>query len=175
MTLFANQVTVTDAGLRTSTCFGRHLSTHKGEPGAKQEVAEWPIGRSSGRAPSAGQLLDMRCSLRVGHRLAPMQSVFPQTRKKVDAQDSTQLIVTTARFCCPKLTLKISHRIRRQLGFPGGSVVKNPPANAGDSSSISGSGRSPWRRKWQPTPIFLPGESHGHRSLVGYSLWGCKE
>ena len=32
-----------------------------------------------------------------------------------------------------------------------------------------------WRRKWQPTPVFLPGESHGLRSLGGYSLWGCKE
>ena len=33
----------------------------------------------------------------------------------------------------------------------------------------------PWRRKQQPTPIFLPEESHGQRSLVGYSLWGHKE
>ena len=32
-----------------------------------------------------------------------------------------------------------------------------------------------WRRKWQPTPVFFPGESHGQRSLVGYSPWGCKE
>ena len=32
-----------------------------------------------------------------------------------------------------------------------------------------------WRRKWQPTPVSLPGESHGQRGLVGYSLWGCKE
>ena len=31
-----------------------------------------------------------------------------------------------------------------------------------------------WRRKWQPTPVFLPGESHGRRSLVGYSLWDCR-
>ena len=31
-----------------------------------------------------------------------------------------------------------------------------------------------WRRKWQPTPVFLPGESHGQRSLAGYSLWGHK-
>ena len=38
-----------------------------------------------------------------------------------------------------------------------------------------GSGRFPWRRKWQPTPIFLPGESHGRRSLVGYSPWDRKE
>ena len=33
----------------------------------------------------------------------------------------------------------------------------------------------PWRREWQPIPIFLPGESHGERSLVGYSPWGHKE
>ena len=33
----------------------------------------------------------------------------------------------------------------------------------------------PWIRKWQPTPVYLPGECHGLRSLVGYSPWGCKE
>ena len=32
-----------------------------------------------------------------------------------------------------------------------------------------------WRRKWQPTPVFLPGKSHGQRGLVGYSPWGCTE
>ena len=31
------------------------------------------------------------------------------------------------------------------------------------------------RRKWQPTPVLLPGKSHGRRNLVGYSPWGCKE
>ena len=36
-------------------------------------------------------------------------------------------------------------------------------------------GKIPWRRAWQPTPVFLPGESHGQRSLVGYSPWGCKQ
>ena len=36
-------------------------------------------------------------------------------------------------------------------------------------------GKIPWRRKWQPTPVFLPGESHGRRILVGYSSWGRKE
>ena len=40
---------------------------------------------------------------------------------------------------------------------------------------IPGLGRPPWRRKWQPTPVFLPGKSHGQRSLVGCSPWGCKE
>ena len=36
-------------------------------------------------------------------------------------------------------------------------------------------GKIPWRRKWQSVPVFLPGKSHGQRSLAGYSSWGCKE
>ena len=36
-------------------------------------------------------------------------------------------------------------------------------------------GKIPWIRKWQPTVVFLPGESHGQRSLAGYSPWGSKE
>ena len=36
-------------------------------------------------------------------------------------------------------------------------------------------GKIPWRRAWQPTPVFLPGESHGQRSLAGHRLWGRKE
>ena len=35
--------------------------------------------------------------------------------------------------------------------------------------------KDPWKRKWQPTPVFLPGESNGQRSLAGYRLWGHKE
>ena len=38
-----------------------------------------------------------------------------------------------------------------------------------------GSGKIPWRRTWQPTPVFLSGKPHGLRILVGYSPWGCKE
>ena len=60
-------------------------------------------------------------------------------------------------------------------GFLGGSEVKASACNMGDLGSIPGSGRFPWRRKWQPTPVFLPGESHGRRSLVGYSPQGRKE
>ena len=51
--------------------------------------------------------------------------------------------------------------------FPGGSEVKASACNAGDQGSIPGLGRFPWRRKWQPTPVFLSGESQGWRSLVG--------
>ena len=55
-------------------------------------------------------------------------------------------------------------------------MVKNLPANAGVAGLIPESGRSPpWMKKWQPTPVFLPGKSHGWGSLVGYTPWGLKE
>ena len=54
--------------------------------------------------------------------------------------------------------------ISRHLRFPGGSVVRNPPASAGDAGSV---GKTPWRRKRQPTPVFSPGDSHGPRRLAG--------
>ena len=53
-------------------------------------------------------------------------------------------------------------------------MVKNPPANAGDLGLIPGLGRS-LEKKWQPTPVFLPGESHRQRSLEGHKPWGHKE
>ena len=55
-------------------------------------------------------------------------------------------------------------------------MVKNPPANAGRRSRGFDPwvGKISWRRKWQPTP-FLPGKSHGQRSLASYSPWGRKE
>ena len=46
-------------------------------------------------------------------------------------------------------------------------MVKNLPVNAGDVGLIPGSGRFPWRRKWQPTLIFLPGKFHGQEEPGG--------
>ena len=58
-------------------------------------------------------------------------------------------------------------------------MVKNLPAHAGDVKRLGFDpwvGNIPWRRRtWQPTPVFLPGESHGQRSLAGYSPSGHKE
>jgi len=72
--------------------------------------------------------------------------------------------------------------IAHPQGFPGGSAVKNLPANAGDTGDAYRRcgfdpwvWKIPWRKKWQPTPVFLPGESHGQRSLAGYSFWGLKK
>ena len=54
--------------------------------------------------------------------------------------------------------------------FPSGSEVKNPL-----TIFDPWVGKIPWRRKWQPTPVFLPGKSCGQRSLAGYSLQGNTE
>ena len=61
------------------------------------------------------------------------------------------------------------------MEIPHGSYCKESAYNAGGLGSIAGLGRFPRRREWLPTPVFLPGEFHGQRSLVGYNLWGCRE
>ena len=54
-------------------------------------------------------------------------------------------------------------------------VGKNPPAIAGDKHEFDPwVGKIPWRRAWQPTPVFFPGKTHKQRSLMGYSAWGGK-
>ena len=63
-------------------------------------------------------------------------------------------------------------------GFPGGTVGEESACQCrrrkrcGSNAWVA---KIPWSGKWQPTPVFLPRESHGQRSLVGYSPWGCKE
>ena len=54
-------------------------------------------------------------------------------------------------------------------------MVKNLPAVQETCIRFLGWEGILWRREWQPTPAFLPGESHGQRIVVGYSPWGCKE
>ena len=64
----------------------------------------------------------------------------------------------------------------QMIPLPGGSDSKESACNAGASRvlSLGRVGKIPWRTKWQPTPVFLPGKSYGQRSLEGYSPWGCK-
>ena len=58
-------------------------------------------------------------------------------------------------------------------GFRDGSVVEESAGQCRRWGFEPWFGKIPWRRKWQPAPVFLPGESHGQRNLVGYSTWGC--
>ena len=63
-------------------------------------------------------------------------------------------------------------------GFPGGTSGKELACQCRRHKRCGFDplvGKIPWRRAQQPIPGFLPGESHGQRSLVGYNPWGCKE
>ena len=65
-----------------------------------------------------------------------------------------------------------------EMGFPGGTSGKEPVHQCRGCmrrESDPWAGKIPWRRACQPIPVFLPGESHGQRSLAGYSPWGCTE
>ena len=65
------------------------------------------------------------------------------------------------------MTEGLTHTHIRNNDLPGGAMVKNLPAKAGDArdgGSVPGSEKITWRRKWQPSSIFLPGASHGQRT-----------
>ena len=61
------------------------------------------------------------------------------------------------------------------LGFCGGSDSKKYAYNRGRPGFHPWFQKIPWRKAWQPTAVFMPGEFHGQRSLMGYSPWDCKE
>ena len=62
-----------------------------------------------------------------------------------------------------------------RVGFPASSAGKETTCNVMRLEFDPWVGKIPWKRERVPTPVFLPGEFHGQRSLAGYSLWACKE
>ena len=76
------------------------------------------------------------------------------------------------------LQLPIKVKLQVIWSFPGGSVIKNPLANAGRCRRRWFNPwvrKIPWKRKWQPTPVFLLSKSHVQRNLAGYSPQSLKE
>ena len=76
---------------------------------------------------------------------------------------------------CHCLYLGNKYHVRRCVGFHWWLSGKESACNAEDLDLIPGSGRFPWRKAWQPTPIFLPGDFCRQRSLAGYRPWGHKD
>ena len=80
--------------------------------------------------------------------------------------------------CCSKLFFPVlASCLNSSLlnGLPLWLSGKESICNSGDAGRLGFDpwvGNIPWRRKWQPTPVFLPGKYHGQRSLAGYSPWG---
>ena len=60
------------------------------------------------------------------------------------------------------------------MGFPSGSAVKKSSCQCRGHKFDPWVGKILWRREGKPTPVFMPGKSHGQRHLVGYRLWGCR-
>jgi len=63
----------------------------------------------------------------------------------------------------------------RVMGFPGGAGNKGFTCHCRRHGSNPWVRKIPWRREWLPPSVFLPGDTHGQRSLAGYSPWGHKE
>ena len=84
---------------------------------------------------------------------------------------------TGVNFNCPLISALFVHK-SILCGFPAHTSGKEPAFQCRRHKRYVFNpwvGKILWHRKWQPTPVFLPGESHGQRHLVGYSPWGYKE
>ena len=99
--------------------------------------------------------------------LVPQHSQYHLTSVRMAMIKKKKMLVRTWRIwnLCTLLAGKQNRAVHS-------SVVKNLPASAGDTGLIP---KIPWKRAQQPTPVFLPGKSHGQRSLLGYSPQGCKK
>ena len=87
--------------------------------------------------------------------------------------DSTKLCLQTGENIC-----KRGYLFAPAKGFPGSASGKEPACQCRKRKRLGFNPwvkKIPWRRAWQPTPVFLPGESHGQRNLAGCSPVGCKE
>ena len=114
----------------------------------------------------------------------PQECFSPSSVPSWCCQDSPQEFETCLRFSLKgrKQNYKCTHT-HTHTHTHTALVVKNLPANTGDIRDrkhkrhgfVPWVRKITWRRAWQPTPVFLPGESHGQRSLAGYCPWGRKE
>ena len=94
------------------------------------------------------------------------QLYYPLFRERFSDPLPTQHVFTL------KFSVLLSYTLLQ--GFPWWFRWWRICLQCGRSGSDHCVGKIPWRRAWQPTPVFLPRESHGQRSQVGYSPWGCR-
>ena len=98
------------------------------------------------------------------------------SKKCTEIQQQCEIIVRRSRHK-PFLQIALV-AVRVVSGFPGSARGKELACQCRRHKRLGSDtwvGKIPWRRAWQPNPVFLPMESHGQRSLAGYSPWGCKD
>ena len=87
-----------------------------------------------------------------------------------------QTLFTQVILMCPQILMpRIKMMVKKLRGLPWWLSGKESACQLRRHGFDPWVGKIPWRRKWQPTPVFLSGKSHGQRSLVGYSPQSCKE
>ena len=102
-------------------------------------------------------------------RFFPISQLFPSGGQSIETSASASVFFI-------EYSGLISFRMDwfdRSPCSPRDSQVSSPTSQLKGINSLSLSFL--WRRQWQPTPVCLPGKSHGWRSLIGYSPWGCRE
>ena len=159
---------------------GRFPGGEHGNP-LQYSCLENPMGRGAWRATVRGVAQSQR-------RLKRLNTRTVQVNGRVETRTQSQFCTLLVTFLLPPPTPTPDQSFGERYlgpvvciflclyvcvqGLHRCARVKNPPANAGDIKRRRFNpwvGKIPWRRAWQPTPIFLPGESHGQRSLAGYS------
>ena len=131
-------------------------------------IVAWriPLTEEPGRLQSMGShASDMTQRLNHHHHVGSLPLVPPGTPLYIHT--CTLIHRWTNKF------MWINSVYNRCTGLPGSSVVKNLPVKQ-EMRVLSLGKEIPWRTKWQPTSVFLPGKSHRQRILQGYSPWDCK-
>ena len=145
----------------------------------KQAVLEWMLlnclQSTSLTSPTTEQMPGEQRYRR--SLLYSMPGKTADTHRKSDQEMNSSLC--TLPWLLRMLSGKLKKKKKNLLFFYsciiwGGSVVKNLPAMQ-EMQFDPWVGKMPWRKARQPTPVFLPGESHRQRSLAGSGPWGCKE
>ena len=110
--------------------------------------------------------------------IGPWKSIYTLLLKLQLSVCSKRTWPTTNKCLLNEWMIKKKKESINRLGLPWWLSSKEYACSAGEMCRRCGFNswvvKIPWRRKWQPTPVFLPGKSHGQRSLVGYSPWDCK-
>ena len=162
-----------------------HFTSHP-LPSTSQRPTPIPQARILQRCSSPLPSLNLLQSPSQTHFRIIIYEMFQLTSLKI--QETSSVAKSCLTLCdpldCSTPGLPVFHylpefaqiqEISTKFGFPWWLNDKEFTCQCGRPRFDTWVGKIPWRRKWQHTPVFLPGKSHGQRSLAGYSLWGRKE
>ena len=131
------------------------------ESACMQEIWFWSLGQK-GPLEKGVATHSSILAWRIPFSRGAWRATVPRVPKSLTGLSSTSLWSFMGAF---QVALVVKNPPTMQL------VVKNLPTMQEFNPWVE---KIPWSRKWQPAPVFLPGKFHRQRSLVGYSLWGCR-